>query len=162
MEKEYSAIDIIYNLYEKFELFEKKLQAIDDNIKILNNKITKINKVGNNLIEQKPTSQPVNPVEVTSTNDESVNIGKPEKLVLGSVKVFGYIVNRMREPVQDVVVNIFDNENKLIKSAKSNNDGYWDFRLPAGTYSMQYIHSKFKPINKNISVPNNVKEFEVK
>lgn len=161
MEKEYSAIDIIYNLYEKFESFEKKLQAIDDNIKILNNKITKINKVGNQLAEHKPTATPVSPV-VQEDPDQDIKVGKPEKLVLGSIKVFGYIVNRMREPVQDVIVNIFDNENKLIKSAKSNNDGYWDFRLPAGTYSMQYIHSKFKPINKNISIPNNVKEFEVK
>ncbi len=161
MEKEYSAIDIIYNLYEKFESFEKRLQAIDDNIKILNNKVTKINKVGNQLVEHKPTAMPANPV-VQEDLVQDIKVGTPEKLVLGSVKVFGYIVNRMKEPVQDVVINIYDNENKLIKSAKSNGDGYWDFRLPSGSYSMQYIHSKFKPINRTIKIPENVKEFEVR
>jgi anion-transporting ArsA/GET3 family ATPase len=161
MERELSAIDVIYKMYEKLEELEKKIQAIDDNIKILNNKVTKINKIGNQLSEQKPTSvaysQPTEQEQVA----EPV-IRQPDKLLLGTTKVFGYIVNRMKEPVDSVVVNIFDQSNNLVKSSKSNKDGYWDFRLPSGGYSIQYVHSKFKPINKPINIPNGAKEFEVK
>jgi len=161
MERELSAIDVIYNIYEKLEELEKKIQAIDDNIKILNNKVTKINKIGNQLSEQKPTSAAyAQPVEQEQAAEPVIK--QPDKLLLGATKVFGYIVNRMKEPVECVVVNIFDQANNLVKSSKSNKDGYWDFRLPPGSYSIQYIHSKFKPINKAVKIPDGVREFEVK
>lgn len=87
---------------------------------------------------------------------------EPDRLLLGPTRVYGYIMNKMRQPVTDVVINIFDTNNKLVKSNKSNADGYWESRLPSGRFNIEYIHSKFKPINKEIEIPKNVKEYEVK
>lgn len=162
MEREISAIDAIYQILEKIDYLDKKVQAIDDNVKLLNNKLTKLNK---NVTQEtvRPTAVAVGmPQAQTSFDDVQQTAREPEKLLLGSVKTYGYLINRMREPVMDVVVNIYDSSNKLVKSNKTNNDGYWESRLPSGKFNIEYIHSKFKPINKEIEIPKNVKEYEVK
>jgi hypothetical protein len=162
MEKEISAIDAIYQILEKIDYLDKKVQAIDDNVKLLNNKLTKLNK---NVTQEvtRPTAVAVGmPQAQASIEEPQQSTREPEKLLLGSVKTYGYLINRMKEPVMDVVVNIYDSSNKLVKSNKTNNDGYWESRLPSGKFNIEYIHSKFKPINKEIEVPKNVKEYEVR
>lgn len=161
MEREYSAIDAIYQILDKINDMDKKIQIIDDNIKILNNKVTKMNKVSAQEV-QRPTAVAVDPINVNINTNDDIQTKEPEKLLLGTVKVYGYIINKMRQPVPDVVVNIFDNTNKLVKSNKSNNDGYWECRLPSGRFNIEYIHSKFKPINREAEIPKNVKEYEIK
>lgn len=166
MEREYSAVDAVYMILDKIEAMEKKLLAIDDNIKILNNKITKINKTTSSVVQE---VQKVMPMAMTTSQptlqeNSVINNSKsePEKLLLGPTKVYGLIINKMKEPIKDVIINIFDSNNILVKSTKTNIDGGWDVRLPPGRFNIEYIHSKFKPINKDIEVPKNVKEFEVK
>jgi hypothetical protein len=166
MEREYSAVDAVFLILEKIELLEKKISVIDDNLKILNNKITKINK--NNNIQSQETSKSM-PMAVTTnqpskpTDDSnSIKQNEPDKLVLGPVKVYGVIINKMREPIKDVIINLFDASNKLIKSTKTDQNGHWDVRVPSGRYNIEYTHSKFKSINKEIEIPKNTKEYEVK
>jgi len=163
MEREISAIDAIYQILEKIDGLDKKFQIIDDNIKILNNKITKLNKnVSQEAPRAMPTAVAVGQPVFNPTEEDSGASREVERLVLGPVKIYGYIMNKMRQPVENVVVNIFDLNNKLIKTNKTNIDGYWESRLPTGKYNIEYIHNKFKPINKEIEVPKNVKEYEVK
>jgi len=164
MEKEFSAIDAIYQILEKIEDLDKKVQIIDDNIKILNNKVTKLNK---NITHDAPKNAPTavalgQPVISMSEETYGSTSKEVEKLVLGPIRIYGYIMNKMRQPVENVVVNIFDINNKLVKSNKTNNEGYWESRLPSGKYNIEYIHNKFKPINKEIEIPKNIKEYEVK
>jgi len=172
MEKEFSAIDAIYLILEKIDDLDKRVQVIDDNIKILNNKITKLNKnisqdgpkvFASDGPKSIPTAVAVGqPIIGSSEEFSQLPTKEVEKLTLGPIKIYGYIMNKMRQPVENVVVNIFDINNKLVKTNKTNNDGYWDSRLPSGKYNIEYIHNKFKPINKEIEVPKNVKEYEVK
>jgi flagellar hook assembly protein FlgD len=164
MEREFSAIDAIYQILEKINDLEKKIQVIDDNIKILNNKITKLNKnVSQEPARAMPTASASGQPVVSSFESDNTPVARePDKLLLGPIKIYGFIMNKMKQPVENVVINIFDNNNKLVKTNKSNTDGYWESRLPSGRYNIEYIHNKFKPVNKEIEIPKNVKEYEVK
>lgn len=164
MEKEFSAIDAIYQILEKIDDLDKRVQIIDDNIKILNNKVTKLNKnISQDVPKNMPTAVALGQPLLGSVEDVNQSTAREvEKLILGPIKIYGYIMNKMRQPVEGVIVNIFDLNNKLVKTNKTNNDGYWDSRLPSGKYNVEYIHNKFKPINKEIEIPKNVKEYEVK
>jgi hypothetical protein len=164
MDREISAIDAIYQIFDKINDLEKRIQVIDDNIKILNNKITKLNKnVSQETSKSIPTAtttpQPTfNDSDLASTTQSR----DAERLLLGPTKVYGYIMTRARQPISDVIINIFDSNKKLVKTNKTNSDGYWESRLPAGSYVVEYIHSKFKPVNKEIDIAKNIKEYEVK
>lgn len=165
MEKEFSAIEAIYKILEKIDDLGKKVQIIDDNIKILNNKVTKLNKnISNESTKQLPVATTTAQPNFSSDQmiDEQISIKEPEKLLLGPIKIFGYIMNKLRQPVDGVIVNIYDSNNKLVKANKTNIDGYWESRITHGAYNIEYIHSKFKPVNKEVSVPKNVREYEVK
>lgn len=165
MEKEFSAIEAIYKILERIDELGKKVQIIDDNIKILNNKLTKLNK---NMVSESPRQLPIATTTAQPSSasdqiiDDQITIKEPEKLLLGPIKIYGFIMNKMRQPVDGVIVNIFDSNNKLVKANKTNIDGYWESRITHGNYNIEYIHSKFKPVNKEVSVPKNVKEYEVK
>ena len=74
----------------------------------------------------------------------------------------GYIVNKAKVPILNVVVNVYDNNNKLVKNAKTNNDGYWEVRLPSGKYGVEYIHKKFKPINRVVELAEDIVDYEVR
>ena len=163
MNKEISAIDAIYLLLERVETLDKRFQVIDDNIKILSNKVSKLIKAG--LIEPSSVGQGL---AVDAAADKryspqnSSSQQKVEKLVLGNIKVFGYIVNKEKRPLVDVQVKVFDNENQMVKDNKTNSDGYWEVRLPPGRFGVEYIHKNFKPINRTIELTPENKEHEVR
>lgn len=151
---EESAIDIIYNLDKKIDEVLSRLTVVEDNVKILNNKMLKLHKLS-----------PLPPVKVEATHSSpprQQNSEKIEKLVLGNVRVYGFIVNKTQAPLSDVSVNIYDSNSNLIKSLKTNANGSWEVRLPSGKFGVEYIHKKFKPVNKTIEVLDGTKEFEVK
>jgi hypothetical protein len=155
---EISAIDAIYEVLEKTDLLEKRLSVIEDNLKLLNNKISKFNK---NIA----TSTEAVLQSDTAIQRESVQAPQqrePEVLVLGNIKVYGYIVNRDRMPIEGVVINVYDKNNRLVKNVTSDMNGYWESRLPSGKYGVEYIHKKFKPINKSIQLDDGIKTFEVR
>ena len=89
-------------------------------------------------------------------------ISQPSKLVLGNVKVYGYILNKAKRPLKEVYVRVFTDSNEVIKETVSNGDGYWECRLPSGRFSVEYTHKNFKPINVMVEIPNGVTSFEVK
>lgn len=151
---EQSAIDVIYSLDKKLEEVLSRITIVEDNLKVLNNKVLKLYKLS-----------PLPPVKNEPTHllpERQHNSGKIEKLVLGNVRVFGFIVNKAQEPLEDVSVNIYDSKSSLIKSLKSDEKGSWEVRLPSGKFGIEYIHKKFKPVNKTIEVLDGTKEFEVK
>lgn len=156
-EKGLSAIDAIYEILNRFENLEKKVSIIDDNIKLISNKLSKLNKNAAQLAEV-DTRQ----IEQTVLQNPSGEKREVERLVLGNTKTYGYLVNKAKQPVQDVTVNVYDSNSRLIKNVKTDNNGYWEVRLPSGKYGIEYIHKAFKPINKTIEIPNDTKIYEVK
>ena len=150
-DREKSAIDAIYNIEEVLLEITKRLQVVEDNVKLLNNKVSTLSK---------PNPLPL--VKSETIPDQPVRQQKVEKLVLGNIKLFGYIVNKAKQPISGVSVNVYDSNSKLIKNIKTNVDGYWDVRLPSGKFGVEYIHKKFKPINKTVELLDGTKEVEVR
>jgi len=146
--REKSAIDAIYDMEKKLADLEKKIKASEGKLDLL---LAKVDKLG----KQAPV------VKIDST-PAPVSQQKVEKLVLGAVKVFGYIVNKSKMPLVAVQVKIYDEKNELIKDIKTNDDGYWEVRLPAGRYGVEYLHKNFKPLNKVIEFGKESKTYEVR
>jgi len=153
-EKEQSAIDAIYTILDKLELLDKRVQIIDDNIKILSNKVSKLSK--NTAVAALST------VAQNSTRQEPQKQQEVDKLVLGKIKTYGYIVNKVKVPIEDVIINVYNGNSKLVKNTKTNNNGYWEVRLPPGKYGVEYIHKKFKPINRVVELDDNISDYEVR
>jgi hypothetical protein len=161
--KEQSAIDIIYSLLDKVDLLDKKIDMIDTNVKHLNNKVSQIrNSVNAGPSRAKPglPSQPSAQPSAVAPN--TIQKSEVAKLVLGSIKVFGYIADKNRVPITDVVINVYNQQSELVKSESSNKDGHWEVRLPSGRYGVEYSHSRFKSINRTISLEEDMSAYEVK
>lgn len=195
-EDEKSALDIIYSLPALLKKLESKIDVIDNNVKILNNKVLKIlsqpttssqnkkeelqdlnqktititQEQPQKVIEQKimiPRAESPDEMPKTYKRDELPEKQKnqePEvkKIVLGNIKLFGYIKTTSMKPVVNATVRVFDKENDLVKNLSTDKDGYWECRLPAGQYSSEILISGIKPINRQFSLLNGMKEFELK
>ena len=160
--REESAIDAIYKILDRIDTLDERIQIIDTNVKNLSNKITNISLL--------PKSNPVpavgaktpDPMPTVADAMRSQSDGKVDRLVLGNVKVYGYIVNKSKVPIEGVAINVYDDGSKLIKNVLTNHDGYWEARLPSGDYGVEYVHNKFRPINRTINIPDNTNEYEVR
>ena len=155
---EKSAIDSIYAIEEMLKTMSRRILVIEDNIKLMNNKLSKLSKSSNPLPPDKSFS-------THGSTPSQQNSAKPEKydgLVLGNVRLHGYIVNRAKQPIPEVVVNVYDEDSRLIKNVKTDLDGYWEVRLPSGKFGVEYIHKNFKPVNKTVELLSGTKEYEVK
>ena len=160
--REESAIDAIYKILDRIDLLDQRVQIIDTNVKNLSNKIASISsphKIAQAPVVGAKTPDPM-PTAADAMKNESN--GKVDRLVLGNVKVYGYIVNKSKVPIEGVTINVYDDGSKLIKNVLTNHDGYWEVRLPAGDYGVEYIHNKFRPINRTINIPDNTNEYEVR
>lgn len=159
MSREYSAIDTIYLLLEKIEEQGQIIEIMNQNIKELNNKIY----ILNNRINKIQTEQKTFKAEASEkiTQRSVVPNSESSELILGKVKVYGYIVNGSKHPIHGVSVDLFKN-NKVIRNMKTDKDGYWEARLPAGSYTVKYSHKKFKDVFKEISFQEDLSQYEVK
>ena len=150
--REESAIDAIYSMQNDIK-----------EIRIGMRKLETILSLTLSRMEKQARSVP-SALEASVKVDSSVNRvsqQKVGKLVIGSVKVFGNIVNKAEEPILDVEIRVYDESSELIKDLKTDVNGYWEVRLPAGRYGVEYLHKNFKPVNKTIKFDKEVKTFEV-
>ena len=149
--REQSAIDSIYGMENTLDELLRRVQVMEDNLKLLNNKFSKLSK-----------STPFPPVKNDSSPEPPQRQQKVENLLLGNIRLFGYIVNKGKVPIPNVAVNVYDSNNKLVKNVKTNTDGHWEVRLPSGKFGVEYIHKKFKPVNKTVELVDGTKECEVR
>lgn len=160
--REMDAIEAIYTLLDNFKEVSKKIDIIDNNIKLLNNKVAKLSKeVG--LIKGNGAQQGTQPTAVAVQNNPASKrpSTKSDKLVIGNIKTFGYIANKSGNAITDVEINIYDENNQVIKNKKTDKNGYWEARLPPGNYGVEYKRKGFKAVNLNISLDETIREFEV-
>jgi len=157
--KERSAIDIIYELNDKVDLLTKKIEVLDANMRLANNKLAKFSKVLNVIGEIQSAK---NPGVKTLPSERIVPSGKEGGLVLGKIKTFGRVVARGQKPIKDVLIKVYNESGDIIKTRQTDSDGYWDVRLPPGKFGIEYIHKNFKTINLTIELSNDIEEFEVK
>ena len=156
-DNERSAIDTINEILEKINSLDKKVGVIETNIKLSNNKLSKINKSINLLMDKLDSFDSGRPPEVVI--DKS---GKEGPLVLGKIKTFGRIVDPSLKPIANVLVKLYNKEGDLIKTRNTDREGYWDVRLPPGSYSLEYIQKGFRPTSSKFELNDKMDSFEVK
>jgi hypothetical protein len=195
-EDEKSALDIIYSLPALLKKLESKIDVIDNNVKILNNKVLKLSSgQGQNIADRSSSVQEQAQKSLTLNQEqqgkdpekkllmpraespdelpkvyrkdgqlEKKETAEPQikKIVLGNIKLFGYIKTTSMKPVTNATIRIFDKDNDLIKNISTDKDGYWECRLPAGQYNSEILISGIKPINRQFTLLNGMKEFELK
>ncbi len=163
-----SAIDAIYELLKTINNLEIKIDNIDANVKLLNNKVNKLS-----IATPAPPSAKKAPPRAapgpSSSSSPLKNVVIDQApgtssgaLVIGKIRTFGYILNKQKMPLDNVSVNIYNQDNELVRNIKTNKDGFWEARLPSGRYGLEYIHSNFKPINLVVNLDDSMKEYEVK
>ena len=101
------------------------------------------------------------PVEL---RDEAANIinNAESSGVVTYKKVFGRLVDKANEPIENVLIKVYDRRNEVCASAETDPIGYWETMLPPGRYIAEYVKSGFKTTNKTFDVGKNAKEVEVK
>jgi cell wall-associated NlpC family hydrolase len=160
-EKARSAIDEIFTIAERLEKIEKQLKVMDNNIKILNNKVSKASKQSAPKAEAPRAVAP----KATAPKAEPVITARTKDLVIGDIKLYGYIYSKSEQPIKGVNITVYNDSGEIIKEKVSNNDGFWSVRLPPGKYGVEYNHQfgkrKFKPINRTIELTERMKELEV-
>ena len=175
-----SAIDAIYEILDRIKIIEKQIVVLDSNIKLLNNKIVRL-KVdsGEPSISVSPEKEQPKPqavpaarpsaraaeVEIPKEEMKTVSTKKqkePERLVIGNIKTFGRIVNKNQEAIPGVEINIYSDSNELVRTLKTDKDGYWECKLPSGKFGVEYLRKNYKPVNMVISLDNSMSNYEVK
>jgi hypothetical protein len=178
--EEKTALEIILELPSILKKMESKIDVLDTNLKILNSKLNKM-KGGNTLPdgkkEQEVSKQSVESNDVSQEDSRPAPSARPgpispkeesptkqkesSKLILGTVKVFSRIKTASGKPVEGMIINIFNNENELVRNILTDKEGYWECRLPSGIYSVEMSHPKLKTMNKQIEIKKDVKTYEV-
>lgn len=164
-EKAKSAIDEIYTIAERLERIEKHLIVIDNNVKLLNNKVSKLSKKIDDGPRAGPSASAPKKGPSASAPKKPAIQARSKELIIGDIKLFGYIHNKTRNPIKGVKVTVYNSDGEIIKEKVSNNDGLWSVRLPPGKYGVEYNHQfgkrKFKPINRTVELTDKIKEYEV-
>lgn len=155
MSEEKSAIEVIYLILDKINNMEKQLKVIDNNIKLLNNKIVKTSQ---SQAIAKPTAMAPPPPPDHKQSKSAIESQE-------TVKIFGRIKNKRTEPIKGVEVKIFDSSGVMIKNRTTDNDGYWEARVSPGQYGIEYdptkINNKLRPANFKITVNSGIKELDI-
>jgi hypothetical protein len=163
--REQSAIDVIYELLDEVKELRKEIVNIDSNIKLLNNKISKMATVP---VPTVAASLPVPTATVPAmpTATAVVPPSKPTSEAAHTVKLFGRVKNQARKPLKGVYIKVYDPKGILIKSRETDTEGYWEARVLPGQYVIELdptgINKKFLTKNVNIEVLENMLEYEVK
>jgi len=171
-EREQSAIDAIYDLLEEVRDIKKEIKIINNNIKLLNNKVAKLTLAARPSQEVRPSAGTPS-AKVPSAKVPSAKIPVASAAPVTSdndsgheIKLFSRIKNQRKKPIKGVYVKIYDPQGNVIKSRTTDEKGYWEARVPPGTYvvelNAQHIIKKSTPMNLNISVNETMNEYEVK
>ena len=162
------AVDLIYDINDKIDTMMSKLSSMEEAMSSVNNKIyvlnEKVSSLESKILEVKNSSvnHPTAVAHVISSPAPSASPKKSEKLLIGNVKIYGYVYNKNKSPISGVDVTLFTSDNEIVRSLKTDGSGYWEARVRSGRYSVELKHGRFKPINKFVEIPEGVSDFEVK
>jgi len=98
------------------------------------------------------------------TRTEAMNFIKDDNSpgVMTYKKVYGKLVNNTNEPIENVLIKVYDKNNEVCATTETDPIGYWETMLKPGRYVAEYVKSGFKTANKTFEVGKNAKEIEVK
>ena len=142
-------MEILQKLADDVEEIKKTLLVLDRNIKQLMNQKPQAPSTG-------PTAQAAGG-EVTSAQKRIKGGFTREK----TIKVYGQAQRTGGIPIQNVKVIVFDAEDTEVVSRITNENGYWQARIPAGDYVAEYSHESFNAVNKVFKITNKMDEYKV-
>jgi hypothetical protein len=152
-----TGLDVLVELVEQVKLLSKKLDVVDSNVKTLMNRIQIPAKDVIPRPQLKPKAEAVQPKPKAEAIEKPVGVMVSSKVVVmdGTVPL----------PIPDLKVRVFDDADRVVKETKTNRAGSWMASLKPGRYLVE-ITGQFKgkdlvPQNKNFTVPQGVKEYEV-
>ena len=169
-EREISAIDAIYLTLDKVKELTENVSSMKDTISelenkvyVLNSRISKLNKESNKPVNKESNKPPkaVSDNSLNQKNYTSSTVQENSGLILGKVKLYGYIKNSSMFPIRGVNIELYK-DGKQVRKILTDKEGYWEARIPSGRYIVKYIHHKFKPVSKDITISDKDKEFEVR
>jgi hypothetical protein len=170
-----SGLEMLEELLDKVETLTKKVDILEQSIKKIANS-TKVSELleknaskhlkgwGNHQDQEKIQLKEKGKVPPLQ---EIPVVKMPYKKIEGPLVKGRMILNGEKPaPLSGLTVKIFDSRNNLIKSTKTNMAGTWMCRLEGGQkYAVeitgQYKEKDLVPVNKVISVPVGVDEYEV-
>ena len=82
--------------------------------------------------------------------------------VLTYKKVYGKLANNIDEPLENVLIKVYDKNNEVCATTETDPIGYFETMLKPGRYVAEYTKPGFKAINKTFEVGKNSKEVEIK
>ena len=141
-------IDILQKIAEQQEEMLQLFKVLDRNVK--------------KLMNQKPQAPAAMPSALMGDGEE-----KAQKRIKGgftrekTIKVYGQAQRTGGIPIQNVKVTVFDAEDTEVVSRITNENGYWQARIPAGDYVAEYSHESFNAVNKVFKITNKMDEYKV-
>ena len=142
-------IDILQKLADDVDEMKKTILVLDRNVKKLMNQKPQAPLAA-------PTAQPAGG-EVEGTQKRIKGGFTREK----TIKVYGNAQRTGGMPIQNVKITVFDAKDKEVASRITNENGYWQARIPAGQYVVEYSHESFNAVNKVFKIDNKMDEYKV-
>lgn len=164
-------LDSVKKIQNTIDVLQSSVSLIETNMKMLNNKASILSK---EAIQQERAHLPnINPVSSvrgrqlsnelpTQINGQSAVLPEDKPGVLTYKKVFGKLINNHEEPIENVLVKIYDKNNEVCATAETDAVGYFETMLKVGRFVAEYTKDGFKTSNKTFEVAPNIKEVEIK
>ena len=153
-------IDDMGSLKGTIDELKASIQLIEANIKTLNNRaaglMTSTKPVG--LADQQ-TMPSDTPQAVLPSIHSSKQVAAP---IQAYKKVFGTLLNNADEPIENVLIKVYDGNNEVCATTETDPIGRWEIMVKPGRYVAEYVKAGFKTVNKTFDVSKNVKEVEVR
>lgn len=152
-----TGMEVLIELYEQIKTLNKKVDLIDQNLKVLINQ----QKAKNTLLSIKqPSVQSLDPSQIKAVPDKKT---QPGVMVSGKISIKQDDGKEIM--VSDASIKVFNDKDVLVKETKTNRGGVWMCLLQPGGYVAE-INGKFKgqelvTQNKTFVIPSGIKEFEV-
>jgi hypothetical protein len=167
-------LEAMTDLSAKVKTLQDSVNFIEANIKILNNRAAGLMITPDQQIKAdtiKPNALPIKELQLTASapirhieQQESIPITQEDvpSNTLTYKKVFGKLINNTNEPIENVLIKVYDKNNEVCATAETDAIGYWESMLRPGRYVAEYLKSGFKTANKTFEVGKNAKDVEVK
>ena len=162
-----TGIDVLMELVEQVKLLNKKVDVLDQNIKVLMN----ANRTPTPKAAPKPapSAQAVEPpVKSTNKPDDPARFAIIKTKGTGGIMVNGSVsllISGKDTPVSEGIITIYDETNQVVRQTKTNRGGKWVCLLKPGKYAAEIKGEyKGKPIvtqNKIFELQEGMKQFEV-
>jgi hypothetical protein len=156
-------LEVVNGLKAKVDKLEGSINIIEASIKVLNNRAAGLMKAPETKQqEQQLMAEAPQQVQVTLQASAASSSDLEEKGILTYKKVFGKLKNNAGDPIDGVLLKVYDKNNEVCATTETDLVGYFELMLRPGRYVAEYTKAGFKTVNKTFEVDKNAKEIEVK